>query len=239
MTTKEMSDMFDTLADSYAFHAAFGEQSPNFALALNEYEKSYYLTKAQEELVIGLYNGMNLGGESFETTEEMRRYLAPLVMESNMDPITNSSGLPIGMESLSKFFSLPEDLLFITFERVSLSEGKCAGHTTMDVVPVTQDEYLKIKKNPFRGANDRRALRLDLADGVIEIICKYPVSKYYLRYLKRPTPIVLINLPDGLSIDGRNTKTECKLHESLHQRILEMAVKTAINSRRPFARKDD
>ena len=239
MELREFSDMFDTLADSYAFHAAFGEQSPNFALALNEYEKSYFLTKAQEELVIGLYNGVNYQSESFETTEEMRRYLAPLVMESELDPISGSSGMPLGMESSSKFFTLPEDLLFITFERVSLSEGKCAGHTTMDVVPTTQDEYLKVKRNPFRGANDRRALRLDLSDGVIEILCKYPVTKYYLRYLRRPHPIVLINLPDGLSIDGETSKRNCELHESLHQRILEMAVKTAINSRRPFARKDD
>ena len=239
MELKEFSDMFDTLADSYAFHAAFGEQSPNFALALNEYEKSYFLSKAQEELVIGLYNGVNYQSESFETTEEMRRYLAPLVMESLMDPISGTTGAPLGMESTSKFFTLPEDLLFVTFEKVTLSKGKCEGHTSMDVVPVTQDEYLRIKRNPFRGANDRRALRLDLADGVVEVVCKYPVAKYYIRYIKRPQPIILINLPDGLSIDGRSEKSECKLHESLHQRILEMAVKTAINSRRPFARKDD
>ena len=68
MTNAEFSDMFDTLADSFAFHAAFGEQSSTFALALNEYEKSFYLTKAQEEVVLSLYSGNNSLGNSFEST---------------------------------------------------------------------------------------------------------------------------------------------------------------------------
>ena len=47
----------------------------------------------------------------------------------------------------------------------------------MDVYPVTQDDYNKTKRNPFRGANDRRALRLDLSDGVIEIVCIFTLSR--------------------------------------------------------------
>jgi hypothetical protein len=231
--------MFDTLADSYAFHAAFGEQSSTFALALNEYEKSFYLTKAQEEVVLGLYSGKNILGDSFESSEEQRRRLGNLVKEDTLSPITNSSGNPVGIDSKSKFFTLPSDLWFITYEAANLEGGKCESMTTMDVYPVTQDEYHKIKRNPFRGANDRRALRLDLADDVVEIVCKYPVASYYIRYLKKLKPIVLIDLPDGLSIDGETTKQGCELHESLHRHILEQAVKTAINSRRPFARRNE
>lgn len=239
MTNAEFSDMFDTLADSFAFHAAFGEQSSTFALALNEYEKSFYLTKAQEEVVQSFYSGNNSTLESFESTEEQRRHLSNLVRESTILPISNSTGNPVGMDSQSKFFTLPPDVWFITYEAVNLENGKCDSMTSMDVYPVTQDEYHKIKRNPFRGANDRRALRLDLADDVVEVICKYPVASYYLRYLKKLSPIVLIDLPDGLSIDGESNKKSCELHESLHRIILEHAVKTAINSRRPFARRSD
>ncbi len=34
-------------------------------------EKSIFLTKAQEEIIIDLYNGKNPFGDSFEKTEEL------------------------------------------------------------------------------------------------------------------------------------------------------------------------
>ena len=57
MTTKEFSENFDTLIQSYApqFYAK-GIQSP---LQFDEFEKSMFLTKAQNELV-------NTLAESFE-----------------------------------------------------------------------------------------------------------------------------------------------------------------------------
>lgn len=104
------------------------------------------------------------------------------------------------------------------------------------MVPVTQDEYHRIKRNPFRGPTYRRALRLDLSDtkgpnGVIEIVSKFRIGSYYARYIKKLEPIVLIDLPDGLSINGQNKETECKLHEAVHRDILEMAVRLALASR--------
>lgn len=206
-------------------------REPVDTIEFNEYEKSFYLTKAQEEVVLSLYNGRNSSNRSFEETEESRRYLAPLVKEVEIDPITTSSGMPLGVDSNSKFFTLPEDLWFITLEQVNTSDGNCGGAGTLDVIPIRQDEYHKVKKNPFRGANSRRALRLDLSDNNIEVVSKYTVTKYYVRYLKKLSPIVLVDLPNSLEIDGRSTITECALHEGLHQRILERAVEMALISK--------
>lgn len=240
MTIQEFSDAFDTLLNSYSTQAAFGEGVSKTDIALDEYEKSLYLTKAQEEVVLELYNGKNLSGESFEQTEELRRYLSSLISEAKLGPITNTSGRPIGMEGKnSYFFSLPDGnndnptVWFITYEAVFLDTEtvKCEKLSSQDVYPVTQDEYHKIKRNPFRGVNDHRALRLDLADGIVEIICKYPVKEYYIRYLKKLKPIVLINLPDDLSIYSVSEATECEIHESLHQRILEKAVRQALRDK--------
>jgi hypothetical protein len=203
-------------------------------ITLDEYEKSVFLTKAQDELVIGLYSGRNDTGASFEETEELRRYLANLVKEDTLSPIENTAGSPLGMEgSNHQFFTLPSDLWFITYESVNTSgEKACDNKTGMEVIPVTQDEYHTIKKNPFRGANNRRALRMDLGDGVIEIICKYSISSYYLRYLKEPRPIILVDvLPDGMQIKNKSEYSECELHEALHQRILDRAVMLALQSR--------
>lgn len=231
MTTQEFSDAFDTLVSSYRRFKDFDNKEILDSIEFNEYEKSYFLTKAQDELVIALYNGRNVSGESFESTEELRRYLSNLVKEARLQPITNTSGLVIGIGSNSKFFTLPQDLWYITYEAVDIEGARCSALSPMDVYPVTQDDYNKTKRNPFRGANDRRALRLDLSDGVIEIVCKYIVKDYYVRYLRKPKPIVLVNMPNNLTIDGVGKKSECELHEALHQRILERAVTEALQSK--------
>lgn len=231
MITQEFSDAFDTLVSSYRRFKDFDNKEILDSIEFNEYEKSYFLTKAQDELVIALYNGRNASGESFESTEELRRYLSNLVKEARLQPITNTSGLIIGIGSNSKFFTLPKDLWYITYEAVDIDGTKCNALSPMDVYPVTQDDYNKTKRNPFRGANDRRALRLDLSDGVIEIVCKYIVKNYYVRYLRKPKPIVLEDMPNNLTIEGVGKKSECELHEALHQRILERAVTEALQSK--------
>jgi hypothetical protein len=230
MTTSEFSDGFDTLLNSYNTQAQFGNEASKREITLDEYEKSVFLTKAQEELVLSLYTGKNSYSDSFESSEEVRRYLANLVEEVKLKPITNTQGIPLGVTSTSKFFTLPEDLWFITLETVAVSDSRCPSRT-LKVYPTKQDEYLSIRDNPFRGANDRRALRLDLSEGNVEIICKYTVSEYYVRYVTKLYPIVLTDLPDGLSINGVDYQMECTLHEALHQKILERAVTLALQSK--------
>ncbi len=66
MTTEEFSNGFDILINSYSNLEPFGlSQSP---LSFDEYEKSIFLTKAQEEIAEGLYTGKAIG-DSFEDTE--------------------------------------------------------------------------------------------------------------------------------------------------------------------------
>lgn len=231
MKVKEFSDSFDALLNSYSGKTVFGEDNPRQSIALDEYEKSLFLTKAQEELVLSLYTGRNTSEASFEGTEEMRRYLSNLVAEKVLKPIANSNGLILGMTSNSKFFTLPEDLWFITYEEAVLRKGKCGCNSTMKVYPVKQDEYQNIKDNPFRGANDRRALRLDLSEGNVEIVCRYLVTEYYIRYIRKIPPIILTDLPDGMSIDNESKVMGCKLHEALHKKILERAVVLALQSK--------
>jgi hypothetical protein len=230
MRLQDFSTGMDTLLNSYAVSAGFGSTDNPSTIELDEYEKSQLLTKSQEDTVIDLYSGRNPIGASFEQTEELRRYLANLVKEAKLSPIETTAGI-LGIDSKSKFFTLPEDLWFITYESVDITDGKCEGHTSLEVIPVRQDEYHRIKKNPFRGANGRRALRLDLSDGVIEIVSKYAVSQYYLRYLRKIKPIILTDLGSENSIRGISSATECELPESLHQMILERAVAAALQSR--------
>lgn len=231
MEIRDFSHNFDIQLNSFAIKAPFGSPDNPATIELDEFEKSVFLTNAQEQFVTSLYTGKNLYGESFEQTEEMRRYLSDLVEEATLEPIRTSNDMPLGVDSNSKFFTLPENLWFITYESVKIADGNCEGHTTQDVFPVRQDEYHKLKKNPFRGANMRRALRLDLSEGNVEIVSKYTVTEYYVRYLRKLKPIILTNLGDENSIEGYSTAMNCELNESLHKKILDLAVQMALQSR--------
>lgn len=233
MTNEEFSNNIDTRLSIFSNSTLHGDSTPRIEIVLDEYEKSVFLTMAEEDVAKSFYTGKNAYGESFEGTEEMRRYLSNLTEEALLDtPIKNANGLPYGMGAGSRFFTLPPDVWFITYEALKLNSPKAGCEDNPIVVtPVTQDEYHKVRKNPFRGVNNRRALRLDLADGVIEIVSSYDNFSYYLRYLKKPEPIILVDLPDGLTIGNLSERRECKLHEGLHQMILDKAVALAIESR--------
>lgn len=235
MTTEEFSNEFDTLLNSYSNIEPFGK-TPN-TVEIDEYEKSVFLTNAQEEIVIDLYNGKNPFGDSFEKTEEIRRYLSDLIR--TYTTTVKETGYT-GLSNKSVFFKLPDDLWFITYEAVNLKDDElgCMDGSNISVLPVTQDEYHRIKKNPFRGPNERRAIRLDLSEKVVEIVSKYNIDSYLVRYLARPKPIILSKLPDNLSINGVSDKTECELNPVIHRAILERAVKLAIISKVPNTGKE-
>ena len=103
MNNSGFSDGFDTLVGVYTRQMSFGLEATRTDVAFDEYEKSFFLTKAQEELVLSLYNGRNSSGRSFEETEELRRYLSPLVKDATLEP---EEGVFTGIHSNSKFFNL-------------------------------------------------------------------------------------------------------------------------------------
>lgn len=222
MTLDDFSNGFDTLLGSYTV------DNP---LVFDEYVKSLFLTKAQKEIVESFYTGRTSDGESFESTEEMRRTLANLVAEEELKPIDGYTDGFIGVHEHSEFFELPNDLWFITYEAANVMSSRCKKIIQQDIIPVTQDDYHKTKRNPFRGLNSRRALRLDMSDNVVEIVSEEHIDSYYIRYMKKLRPIILIDLPDGLTIEGRSQASSCELHETIHSKILDRAVAMAVQSR--------
>lgn len=231
MTIQEFSNAFDTLLNSYNTQSQFGEQASKRETVLDEYEKSFYLTKAQEEVVVNFYNGKNPYGDSFESTEEMRRYLESLVKTKiySTEEQVNGTGVSIG----SVFYQLPEDVAFITMEQVTYEDEAlgCYSGSTATVYPVTQDEYSRIKNNPFRGPTRYKVIRLDTGNNTVELVSKYKIGEYLLKYLSRPEPIILEDLPNDLTIEGKGEHSECKLNSILHDTILERAVQMALQAK--------
>lgn len=229
MTTQEFSNEFDTLLNSYSTVPPYGDEN-KLDITLDEYEKSVFLTKAQEEIVIESYTGKNQFGESFERTEEIRRYLSDLVKTVVLSEKLTGH---VGLSKTSMFYQLPEDVWFITYESATLKDERlgCLDGEEAMIVPVTQDEYYRIVNNPFRGPSKGRAVRLDIGNMVIEVISDYNIDKYLVRYLSRPKPIVLEDLNNDISINGIKVRTECELNPVIHRAILERAVRLAIVSK--------
>ena len=237
ITPEELSGRFDVLLNSYSQKVATGDSSSRVDINLDEYEKSVYLTKAQEEVVVNLYNGKNIYGDSFESTEEIRRYLDALVVTKTYDEseaVVDDLNPTSDLEN-TKVFPLPEDIAFITLEKVTYSgeEGKCSldGYSAK-VYPITHDTYNTIKDNPFRGPTKYKALRLDYGENKVEIISKFPIKEYYIKYLKRPNPIILVDLTnENLQIDGKSEVQDLTLNPLLYETILQRAVALAVASR--------
>lgn len=66
---------------------------------------------------------------------------------------------------------------------------------------------------------------------LIELISKYRIGKYFCRYIKKPNPIVVNELPDYLTIYGFNQRTESEVNPILHKIIAQNAVEMAIKRR--------
>ena len=234
MTNEEFSNGFDTLVNSYARFKDFDKRELLDSIEFDEYEKSLWLTRAQEALVIAVYSGRNSYGESFESTEEMRRYLDALVKTKEYASTEQIfSGTPAPVSSKSVFYEAPDDLAFIVMEQIKLNDSSlgCASNAVIGVRPVTHDEYERVKNNPFVGPSRRSALRIDAGNSLLEIVSKYTIDKYLVRYMSRPAPIVLEDLPNNLTINGVNEATPCELNPLLHNTILENAVRMALSAK--------
>lgn len=221
MNVQEFSDTFDTLLQPYITKESFSEQNN---LAFDEYEKSIFLTKAQEQIVLELY-------QELEQSEEVRKYLSNLIKTANFAPIGEQDESLINNTFKSYKVELRDTILFMIYEQCTLSdENNCINGRIVSVVPTIHDDLDKVLKNPFKSPNSRKVIRLDF-DNKIELISKYNISNYKVRYLKKPNPIILVKLEDNLSIDNSGEVSNGETNPILHERIVQRAVQLAVQSK--------
>ena len=222
MNVQEFSNSFDTLLQPYIAKESFSEQNN---LAFDEYEKSIFLTKAQEQIVLELY-------QELEQSEEVRKYLSNLIKTDNYVPVGENDETLINSNFKSYKVEISNDILFMIYEQCTLSdENNCINNKIVSVVPTIHDDLDKVLKNPFKSPNSRKVIRLDF-DNKIELISKYNISNYKVRYLKKPNPIILVVLEDNLSINNGDTKvSNGETNPILHERIVQRAVQLAVQSK--------
>lgn len=202
MTLEELSNEFDVIINSY---------DNSQSLVFNEYEKSIYLTKAQEYIIKDLYR-------NYEGTEELNSYLKTLIKDKTYT-IEDSTNIEL---------DYPDNFLYILKEYANINTT-CKSNNRVDVLPITQDEYNEVVGNPFRGSKSK-VLRLE--ENKIKLITDLPIVRYTMTYLSNPSPIILIDLPNGLTINNESKKsTTIETSESIHREILDKAVQLAIQSK--------
>ena len=212
MNVQELSNLFDTLLQPYITKDNFGKQN---TLAFDEYEKSIFLTKAQEQIVLELY-------QELEQSEEVRKYLSNLIKTDNYAPVEEPDETLINNNFKSYKVEISNDILFMIYEQCTLSdENNCINNKIVSVVPTIHDDLDKVLKNPFKSPNSRKVIRLDF-DNKIELISKYNITNYKVRYLKKPNPIILVALEGNLSINNGDTKvSNGETNPILHERIVQ------------------
>ena len=223
----------------YEFDISWNNIMSNQAPGLSPYEISIFLTQSQESIVKGIYNGTLTN--PFESTEEARSYLSPLVLQGYPTKIQHQSDFPHITngtilydlndikDNHGKTIAKP---WFITYEGVIFGQfNRCQAGAEGIVKPITQDTFWETHRNPFRKDNERRVLRLNFQQGdynFAELVTEYSIDKYFIRYIRKPRPIILTDLTGlGVSIEGETNEQTCELNEALHRLILENAVKLA------------
>ena len=220
MNNPEFSNEFDIL-----YNNIMSNQAPG----LDEYEKSVFLTKGQDELVKAyFYPQSNKMLEGFDSNERRQIDFSKLVKVVEPDIVIGPGNVDHRNSGIAKS-TIPSDTLMILNEILDIERN--GSKISLQVVPITYKEYSRYMSKPHKRPLKWQAWRLQVmedANSSVDLIAGYGdiPEMYRIRYVKRPRPIVLSDL-EGVSINGYNTVTECELDPILHEEILQRAVELA------------
>jgi hypothetical protein len=219
MTTQEFSDQFDLL---------YNNITSNQAPGLNDYEKSVFLTKAQDEIVKAYFNPkLNKAQEGFDDNAKRQIDFSMLVKTKSL---TTFTAAVFDSRTNNKSISLEKDIMMILNEFADVKRGSNETSVRLTVVPIQYTEYARLMSKPFKRPTQYQAWRLINNDGSnkadLIIGTNDTLTKYIYRYVKRPQAIIIGTL-EGVTIDSKATSQECELDPILHQEILQRAVELA------------
>lgn len=248
MTLTEFSNEFDVLYDN----------ASNSAPGLDAYEKSVFLTTAQEEIVLSYFSPkQNKPREGFDDSEKRQMDFSSIIKtytfdstgEKNKDGgITHlleavDKSIYTGATSKANIGEIP-DLLIIVNEFINVDRPEDSISTTeyertpniipLTVVPIMYKEYARLMSKPFKRPKFYQAWRIldNEKDKLTSYLIAGPkdtITSYSVRYVKKPRPII-IGDTDELKIDGQlyNENKGCELDSILHREIIKRAVELAM-----------
>ena len=223
MTLPEFNTNFDLLYNNIASNQAPG---------LDEYEKSVFLTNAQLELVKNYFNPKgNKYQEGFDQSPK-RQLDFSTITDLKVYNITDALPNVVKFNEDSIVFPYNDNFLFIIQELATVTDSVTGRNKNVNIRSITNVEYMMAMNKPYKYPFKHEGWRIihTTDDRKLELLLSYRdrLKSYKIRYIKRPTPIILTDLSSlGLTIDGISTPTDCILDESMHAEIVQRAVELA------------
>lgn len=156
MTTQEFSNEFDVL-----YNNIMSNQAPG----LDEYEKSIFLTKAQEELVRDYFNSRNVKNAQGFDDNQKRQYDFSTLLSSITLPDFIDTYMALSVlgnvryntifDSRAKIYIAPSDLFLVINESIEDSAKR-----RYSVLPISYDEYNRLMLKPYGFPLKRQAWRI-------------------------------------------------------------------------------
>lgn len=155
MTTTEFSNQFDLL---------FNNISSNQAPGLNEYEKSVFLTKAQDEIVKNYFQAESNGNtvkKGFDDTAIRQMDFSDLIMsktltEEQEEPDVDPRALVYKITKDDRVYIIINESLYLMVNQ----EGKLKVNGIRQVVPIKYTEYMRLMSKPFKEPLKNMAWRI-------------------------------------------------------------------------------
>lgn len=136
MTIEEMSNQFDV---------HYNNITSNQAPGLDEYEKSVFLTKAQNELVKAYFSpALNKTQNGFDDSPIRQADFSTIISNCTLSKITNPTNPLKCFDRRAIAYELPADLF------ISLNEQLFSGSVPYTVVPITFSEYNRLMSKPYK-----------------------------------------------------------------------------------------
>lgn len=236
MTTSEFSNAFDTLLSSYNTRAEFGEGASKREIVLDEYEKSMFLTQAQDIVIKSYFDSStNSQGQGIDDSTRRQVDFSSLITVDSPSKIRAETTEKMAFDDRGILYKLPTNILIMLNEKVK------ADKRNYVVVPINYAEYDRLMSKAYGQPLKKQCWRLFQNASGIDIISEIiptegvVVTDYRIRYIRRPRPIILTNLSlenqESLEIDGISAVTECELNPIVHMDILNKAVELALASK--------
>ena len=148
MTTEEFE---------YGFDVLYNNVSSNQAPGLTSYEKSVFLTKAQDEIVKAYFSPyLNKVQQGFDGNERRQIDFSKLMRTIEGTSVTPSISIHPG--SNTGYYALPNDILLYINEILRVTRG--TGVTQLTVVPLSYTEYNTLMSKPYKRPLKNQAWRL-------------------------------------------------------------------------------
>lgn len=147
MTNTEFSNEFDVLYNNIMSNAAPG---------LNEYEKSVFLTKAQDEIIKAYFNPRtNKTQEGFDGNQKRQYDFSSLLRTEKLINVSSHIDSTERLDSRSIPFIFPQNYFLSVNEIVTDNKGN-----KYSVLPISYEEYDRLMLKPYQYPIKRQVWRM-------------------------------------------------------------------------------